>query len=131
MEKETFGTFFSSVKEHAENWVEAKKNIYKLKGIRLLSLLAGNFSWLVISLFLLLLFSVFIGLTLGFWLSSLTGSYITGFGIVTLLIAVKILLLAALKRKIFINPIIRMIIKQCQQELEKKEDTSTIQDEKQ
>ncbi|MEK7225874.1 MAG: hypothetical protein AAB221_09350, partial [Bacteroidota bacterium] len=104
MEKETFGSFFSSVKEHSQNWFESRLTIYKLKGIRLLSKIAGNFTWLIISLFLFLLFSVFAGLTLGFWLSNYTGSYTIGFGIVTLLILLKIVLLTIFRKKIFINP---------------------------
>src|SRR5688500_2377526 len=123
MEKETLGTFFSSVKEHSETWFGAKARIYKLKGIRLFSKIAGNFTWLLISLFLFILFSVFIGLTLGFWLSNYTGSYVFGFGIVTLLILLKIFLLAAFRKKLFINPVIRIMIKKAYSEFEEEEDS--------
>jgi hypothetical protein len=125
MEKETFGSFFSSVKEHSVSWLEAKKNIYTLKAIRLASKIAGNFAWLIVSLFLFLLFSVFIGLTLGFWFSSLTGSYIAGFGIVTALILLKIVLLTVLKKKIFIDPVIRKFIRLSKEEWKDKEEAST------
>ena len=121
MESETFGTFFNNVKEHSQNWFETRVNIYKLKVIRLLSKLAGNLAWLIISLFLFLLFSIFIGLTLGFWLSSHLGSYTAGFGIVTLLILVKISLLAIFRKKLFINPMIRIMIKQSYYELQEEE----------
>ncbi len=124
MEKETFGTFLSSIKEDSQKWFETRVNIYKLKAIRLLSKITGNLAWFIISLFLFLLFSVFFGLTLGFWLSSYTGSYITGFGIVTLLILLKIVLLTVFRRKFFINPMIRMMIKQAYGELHKEEEES-------
>lgn len=125
MEKETFGSFFSSVKEHSVSWLEAKKNAYMLKAIRLVSKMAGNLTWFIVSLFLFLLFSVFIGLTLGFWLSSLTGSYVAGFGIVTGLIVLMIVLLTLLKRKIFIDPMIRKFIRLSKEEWKDKEEAST------
>ena len=123
MEKETFGKFFSSVKEQSQQWMQARLNLYKLKAIRLFSKIAGNFAWLIISLFLLLLFSIFVGLTLAFWLSSYTGSYIIGFGIVTLLILLKIALLALFRKKLFINPIIRIMIKQTYSVLKDEKET--------
>ena len=122
MEKETFGTFFNTAKEHSQNWIEARLNVYKLKVIRLLSKIAGNFSWLIISLFLFLLFSMFIGLTIGFWLSSYLGSYTAGFGIVSLLILLKIGILAAFRKRLFINPMIRLMIKQSYNELKEDEE---------
>ena len=122
MEKASFGTFFSSVKQHSENWVEAKTSLWKLKGIRLVSKLAGSLTWLIVSLFLFLLFSVFIGLTLGFWLSNYTGSNVMGFGIVTLLIMLMILLLAAFRKKLFINPMIRKMIKKAYSDLKEEEE---------
>ncbi len=125
MEKETFGTFFNSVKEHAENWFTARLNFYKLKGIRLFAKIAGNFTWFIISLFLFLLFSVFIGLTLGFWLSNVTGSNVLGFGIVTLLILLKIVLLYVFRKKLFINPMIRLMIKQVYGELQDEKEVKT------
>lgn len=124
MEKETFGTVFSSVKEHSQNWVDAKMKVYQLIAIKLLSKLAGNLTWFIISLFLFFLLSVFIGLTIGFWLSNYYGSYTVGFGIVALLILLKIVLLAVLRKKIFINPMIRKIIRQANSEWKEEEPES-------
>jgi hypothetical protein len=121
MEKETFGTFMHAAKEHSRNWFETRLNLCKLKGIRLFAKMAGNFTWLIISLFLFFLFSVFAGLTLGFWLSSYLGNYTAGFGIVTLLIMLKIGLLALFRKKLFINPVIRKMIKQSCNEFSEEE----------
>ena len=115
-ESETLGSFFKTVKEDAKNWMDIRVNIYKLKATKLFSKIAGNLAWFIISLFLFLLFAVFAGLTAGFWLSQVTGSYPIGFGIVTAVIVIKIALLAAFRKKLFINPIIRMMIDQSSDE---------------
>lgn len=125
MEKETLGTFFNDVKDHSQKWVETKLNVYKLKGIRFFSRIAGNFAWLIISLFLFFILSVFIGLTLGFWLSDYFGSYTAGFGIVTLLILMKIALLAIFRKRLFINPIIRAMIRRSSEELKDDEQSKS------
>ena len=122
MDKETFGTIFSSLKKHAEDWLTTRLAIYKLKGIRLVSKIAGNLTWVLISLFLFFLFSVFFWLTLGFWLSHYTGSHVTGFGIVSLAVLLKIVLLAAFRKQLFINPMIRKMIKKAYNELQEEEE---------
>jgi hypothetical protein len=57
------------------------------------------------------LLAIFLELVTGFWLSAVTGSYTRGFGLATLIIVVVILLLAALRKVLFVNPIIRAIIR--------------------
>lgn len=88
-------------------WMDTRYRIYKLKTIRTLSKIAGQFLWIIVSLLLLFLLVVFLGLTLGFWLSSLTGSFIQGFGMVTVLIILLIVVLNLFKKHLFINPFIR------------------------
>ena len=60
----------------------------------------------------LLVFLVFACVTIGFWLSSIFGSYIVGFGYTTGIIAIITLLLFLGRKQLFINPIIRLIIKE-------------------
>lgn len=112
MEKKTFGYFFTDAKEHASAWFESRVDLYKLKAIRLASKVAGNLVWLIISLFLFFFLLLFIEITIGFWLSSYFGSYTAGFGTVALLILVKIGLLTIYKRQLFINPIIKKMIRE-------------------
>lgn len=107
---DTIGSFFQENKQLAREWLETRLEVYKLKLIRLFSKSAGYLMWTLISLFLVTLFIIFAGLTMGFWLSSMMGSYARGFGTVTLGIVVLIATLAALRRVLFVNPIIRKII---------------------
>jgi hypothetical protein len=109
-ESESFGSFFKENKKLVREYVEIHLERYKLKLIQVFSKSAGFLFWIIISLFLFLLFSIFFGLVIGFWLSEITGSYILGFGITTIIIALKILLLTAFRKKLFVDPIIRNII---------------------
>ena len=110
-EADNLGTFFTENKKLVKEYLDIRLDIYKLKLIRLFAKSAGNLIWILISLFLLLLFSIFLGLVGGFWLSDLTGSYVKGFGIITLIILLKVAALAAFRKALFINPIIRGIVR--------------------
>jgi hypothetical protein len=107
---ENLGSFFKENKNLVKEYFDTRLEIYKLKLIRIFSKSAGNLIWIIISLFLILLFAVFLALVGGFWLSDLTGSYIKGFGIITLIILLKIVLLTLFRKTLFINPIIRLIV---------------------
>ncbi len=85
--------------------------IYRLRAVLVVSRMAGSILWIIISLVLVSLLIVFGGIVTGFWLSEITGSYTKGFGITAIILLVLILLLAALRKVLFINPIIRAIIK--------------------
>lgn len=109
-ETENLGSFFKENKKLAGEYLDTRMEIYRLKLIRILSKSTGYFIWIIISLFLLLLLMIFLGLVAGIWLSEITGSYVLGFGLVTLLILVKIIFLAFFRKKLFVNPIIRNVI---------------------
>jgi uncharacterized membrane protein len=65
----------------------------------------------VISAFLIFLVLIFIGLVLGFWFAEMTGSMASGFGLATLLLMLVIVLIALLRKQLFIYPLIRLFIK--------------------
>src|SRR6185295_15483600 len=109
-ESETLGSFLKENKKLVKEYLDTRMEIYKLKLIRILSKSAGYFIWIIISLFLLLLLMIFLGLVAGIWLSEITGSYVLGFGLVTLIILVKIIFLALFRKKLFVDPIIRNVI---------------------
>jgi hypothetical protein len=115
-EFENLGSFFRENKKLVKDYLDARLEIYKLKLIRIFSKSAGYFIWIIISLFLLFLFFIFLGLVTGFWLSELTGSYVKGFGLTTLIILVVIIVLALLRKVLFVNPIIRSFINRASDE---------------
>lgn len=105
------GSFLKENKKLITGWVDTKMEIYRLRAVLVVSRMAGSILWIIISLVLVSLLIVFGGIVTGFWLSEITGSYTKGFGITAIILLVLILLLAALRKVLFINPIIRAIIK--------------------
>ncbi|MDP4218030.1 MAG: hypothetical protein Q8927_17640, partial [Bacteroidota bacterium] len=91
--------------------------IYRLQSLRLFAKSAGYFAWIIVSLFLAFLILLFSGLVLGFWVSGLVHSYTLGFGLVVLLLLVIFILLAVLRRSLFVNPAIQSIIQRSRDEV--------------
>ncbi|MBL7738670.1 MAG: hypothetical protein JNK14_05585 [Chitinophagaceae bacterium] len=125
-EFDNFGSFFRENKKLVKDYFDTRMDIFRLKMIRIASRSAGYLIWIMISLFLLLLFIIFLGITTGFWLSSLTGSYTKGFGLTTLIILAVIIILAALRKALFVNPIIRNIIHRAAEEEEPVKEDSDL-----
>ena len=105
-----FGDFIQENKTLIKEYVETRIDIVRLEAIRTASKTSGYFVWIVISLFLFFLIAIFAGLVLGFWLSDLTGSFIKGFGITTLIMVVIVIVLALLRKTLFVNPAVKAII---------------------
>ncbi len=108
-EKENIGSFVKQNSRLVREWLEAKIEVNKLLAIRYIAKAAGHLIWIVIALFLIFLLFIFGGLTAGFWLSSITGSYTAGFGIVTAFGFLVLLPLAGLCKKFIINAVIRAL----------------------
>jgi hypothetical protein len=121
-EQENLGSFFKENKKLVKEYLDVRLEIYKLQFTKIFSQSAGYFIWIVISLFLLWLFIIFLGIVTGFWLSDLTGSYTKGFGLTTLIILVVILILALLRKPLFVNPIIRKIIQKANEKTNHEEE---------
>lgn len=118
---EDFGSFISENKDLLKDYVETRMEIYRLQAVKTLSKTAGMLLWIIISVFLIFLATIFIGIVLGFWFSQLFNSYVWGFGLTTLLLIVVIVLIALFRRQLFINPIIRGVISQSHGEVDDKE----------
>lgn len=111
IEKENLGSFLRENKELVKEYIDKRLEIFKLKMIRLFSKSAGYLIWIIVSLFLFFLLMTFIGLVIGFWLTKVTGSYVEGFGYTSLIMLAVIILLALLRKTLFINPMIRLMIR--------------------
>lgn len=105
-----FQEFFDENIPLIKEYAETRSAILKLKAIRSFSNVFGLFIWLVISAFLFFLVLIFVGLVMGFWFAEMTGSLASGFGLATLLLMVVIVLLALLRKHLFIYPLIRIFI---------------------
>lgn len=108
------GSFVKENKDILWDYWETQLEIYRLKGVKAFSKSVGYLLWVIISIFMIWLITVFIGLVMGFWLSALTGSYVMGFGITTLIFIVITLLLWVFRKPLFVNPLIKSILQKTQ-----------------
>jgi hypothetical protein len=111
-EYENFGAFIKDNKQLLQEYAETRLELYRLQGARQAAKLGGYLIWVAITLFLLLLVLIFCGITLGYWFSSITGSNVAGFGLATIMLVLMILLITLLRKQLFVNPIVRNIVKQ-------------------
>lgn len=121
-ETEDIGTFFKENKKLVTEYLNTKFEIYRLSAIRIFSKSSGYLLWTIISLLLLFIFIIFLGLMTAFWLSEITGSYTRGLGLTALFILVLVTLLVLFRKALFINPIVRTIIKRVSDETTRSED---------
>jgi hypothetical protein len=105
-ERSVFGTI-GLIREY----IETKITLLRLQSVRGAAKLTGYFVWLMIVLVLSSLLLVFLGIVSGFWFSSLTGSYVTGFALTAGILLLLLILLATVGRNLFVNPVIRAIIR--------------------
>ena len=105
-----FQEFFDENIPLVKEYVDTRSTIIKLKAVRSLSNVFGLLIWLVISAFLFFLVLIFVGLVMGFWFAEMTGSLASGFGIATLVLMTFIVVIALLRKQIFIHPLIRIFI---------------------
>lgn len=113
---DNFNSFFNDNKKLVQDYFDTRVEIGRLRLVRMFSKSAGHLIWVIVMLFLFSLLCTFLGLVAGFWLSELTGSYTRGFGLATIGILLFILLIFALRKTLFVNPIIRAIIRKTSDE---------------
>jgi len=104
--------FLNDNKKLLQEYAEVRISIFKLELIRTTSRISGLMIWLIISIFLLFLIFIFGGITLGFLFGELLHSNAAGFACATGIIVVVAILLAIFRKQLFINPVIRVLIKQ-------------------
>src|SRR5579871_1371279 len=121
-ENESLGSFFQSNKNLAKEYVETRLEIFRLRAIRTASKSAGLLVWLIISLFLVFLIVLFLGITMGFWLSKLTDSFVMGFGLVSLALILLCVILAIFRKKLFLEPLMQIILDRASEEIEEEDD---------
>lgn len=117
--QDSLGSYFREGKDLLQDYVETRLELYRLQGIRAVSKTAGYLIWLILAIFMIWMIGLFAALVFAFWMSELTGSMVYGFGITLGIIIIKVLLLRAFRRQLFVDPIIRKIIRKLQEAEEK------------
>ncbi|MBS1948069.1 MAG: hypothetical protein JST47_09910 [Bacteroidetes bacterium] len=122
-ENESLGSFFNTNKSLAKEYLETRLEIFRLSAVRMASKSAGYLVWLIISLFLFFLIFLFSGIALGFWLSSFTGSFVSGFGLVALLLILLFAVLAFFRKTLFLEPFMKVVLDSASEEIDVGEET--------
>ena len=118
---DNLGSFIRENKPLFKEYIETRLEIYRLQALRLVSTSAGYLVWILISLFLFFLILIFSGIVLGCWLSGLTHSYTTGFGLTTLILVVIFGLLGLFRKSLFVNPLTQSILRRASEGNEEEE----------
>jgi hypothetical protein len=120
-EPENLGSFFKENKSLLKQYIETRLEIFRLQAIKISSKSAGYLVWIIVSLFLLFLIAIFSGMTLGYWLSALTGSYVEGFGLTALFMLLLFVFFAIFRKKLFVKPLVKTIIQNSMEEMDEDE----------
>ncbi len=105
-----FGAYLKENKDLLQRYMETRVEILRLQMIRSTSKAIGSLIWLIVLLFLFFLLLIFIGLILGFLFAEITGSNVIGFSISAGILFLFALLLIVLRKKLFIDPVVRLLI---------------------
>jgi len=104
------GAYLKENKDLLQRYIETRVEILRLQLIRSSSKAIGSLVWLIVLLFIFFLLLIFIGLILGFLFAELTGSNVIGFSISTGILFLFTLLLIVFRRKLFIDPVVHLLI---------------------
>jgi DMSO/TMAO reductase YedYZ heme-binding membrane subunit len=104
--------FLEGNKQQLNEYIELRVQLFSLQLIRKTSTVTAMLLWLAVIGVICFLITIFAGLTLGFYLALVFNSFVTGFGVTTLIILFIALIVILLRKQLFINPIIRIIIRE-------------------
>ncbi len=100
-----------NMKELAREYISLQKQTARLTLIQYLAKTAGSVMDGVIGFVLICMVLLFGAITAGFWLSQLTGSYISGFGLLTLILLAIAVILHLCRKILFVNPVLHNLVK--------------------
>ena len=117
---------FSKLTSGIQQYFETEKELLKL---RIIKEVAGLLGIVFSAVFIIMLFHIAIallGLWLGFWMSSLLGSFSYGFGATSLIYAVWLVISVVYRKTLLIKPFTSMVVSAMtdvdKDELEEKKD---------
>lgn len=102
--------YFDELKESLEKYADLKLKLLRLETIEKVSKLGAFLAAYFIIALLIFMALTFASIALGFMLSQMYASYLTGFGIVAAIYGTLLLLCLAFKRALIIKPILNRII---------------------
>jgi hypothetical protein len=116
-----FQSFLEETKEILKNYLEARINLLKLHLAGKLSKALGVFFTLIMASFLFFFIIIFLGMVVGFWMGSVTGSLAIGFLISTGIFTLILGILVIFRKPLFQVPIVNVILSVLMEEFDDEE----------
>lgn len=110
-EPEDLKQFAENMEELIREYISLQKQTARLTAIQYLAKAGGAVLDGVIGFILLCMVLLFGAITMGFWLSRLTGSYVSGFGLLSLILLVIAIILHLCRKILFVNPVLHNLVK--------------------
>ena len=107
-----FSEFIMENKKLLKEYADARLELFKLQGVKLLSKSLSMFIWLTIVLFFAFFILLFLGLLFAYWIAEKTGSNTIGFASAAGLFIVILLLVFSFINVWFQTPISNTIIRE-------------------
>lgn len=108
MEKD-FSSFFSGSKKVIEHYIRTRIALLRVRMTLSLTNVLSSLLSMILVAFLFMVVLIFMGVTLGFWLSGLLGSYTRGFGVTTLAYILLVLLCLRFRERLFRRPMLNLV----------------------
>ena len=93
--------YLTDVKKELSEYLELRLEVLKLSAYEKTARVSSSTASVLVLIFLGLFFLLFLFVTLGFYLAKVTGSYTTGFGIISVFYFVLLLVFVAIRKKVF------------------------------
>jgi hypothetical protein len=119
--QQDFAGFFKENKQLLKEYIDVRAELLKLQAVKILSRSLSLLLVIVIVSFLALFVILFLGMSFAWWIAELTQSNTAGFAAGAGLFVVLLLLVIALRRPLFQNPLIRIFITESVKEMEETE----------
>lgn len=110
-EEKTGSNPLSELSSNLQDYVRVQSDILRLELTSKLAVGSSVLALVILVALIAFVFVIFITLSLGLWLSELTGSYVQGFGIVTGIIFLKLIVVLVFRKKLITRPIQNAIIR--------------------
>lgn len=91
-------------------YLESEKELLKLKVVRTLSHLAGNFLAAVFMIVFFNVFMVILSVWFGIWMGGLLNSYAWGFGLSALIFLLMLIILVRFRKALLVKPFENLVI---------------------
>jgi len=109
---EDIGGFLQENKEMIRDYVDTRAELFKLQAVRMAARTVSMLAVVGIVAMLALFVVLFLGMSLSFWLSAVLNNQVAGFAITGGLFVLLLAIVILLRKPLFLNPLVKAIIRE-------------------